>query len=295
VERILTLGAAGIVAVAAIAQPQVSPPAPKWEVASIRPCEPVPDVAGRRGGSMSVTPGRLRVACLPAIDLIGSAYVGFANEISRPIESIPISGGPAWLRSDRYDIEAKAEGNPGWQTMEGPMLQALLEDRFKLKIHRETKEIPVYNLVVAKGGFKLQPMQDGSCAPIDAFKRRDPNEPRATKLAGCGAVRYGLPRGEKPAFVEYHGMTLDEMAGYLVTVVDRPVINKTGIAGTFHFHVEFAPDGTIPKFAPKVPDDPPGGPSFFTAIQEQIGLKLEPGKGPGEFLVIDSVERPSEN
>ena len=74
----------------------------------------------------------------------------------------------------------------------------------------------------------------------------------------------------KPASVEYRGMTLDEVAGYLVTVLDRPVIHKSGIAGVFDFRVEFAPDGTIPKFAPKVPDGPPGGASFFTAIQERL-------------------------
>ena len=278
-----------------MAQPQEQAVTPKWEVASIRPCEQGADVAGRRSGRLSVTPGRLHVACIPIMLLIHSAYITYTSEIDRPGESVPVSGGPQWLDIDRYDIEAKAEGNPSAQTMEGPMLQALLEDRFRLKIHRETKEIPVYNLVVAKDGFKLQPMTDGSCTPFDSFKRPDSGEAPSKVPAGCGAVRYGMPHGQKPASVEYHGMTLNEIAGYLVTVLDRPVINKSGIAGVFDFRVEFAPDGTIPKFAPKVPDDPPGGASFFTALQEQIGLKLEAARGPGEFLVIDSAERPSEN
>jgi uncharacterized protein (TIGR03435 family) len=90
-------------------------------------------------------------------------------------------------------------------------------------------------------------------------------------------------------------MRLDRISGNLIQVLDRPVINKTGVSGMFHFHVDFAPDGTIPKFAPALPDDLTGGASIFTAFQEQLGLKLEPTKGPGEFLVIESVERPSEN
>jgi bla regulator protein BlaR1 len=293
------LAVAGIAVVAAPiaigilhAQPA---PTPKYEVAAIRPCEPAPDVPGRRGGGVGVTPGRLSVNCMPVMFLIQSAYVSRANAILKPFDSVPISGGPAWLKSDRYDIEAKAESNPSAQVMEGPMLQALLEDRFKLKIRHETKEIPVYELTIAKSGFKLQPMKDGDCTPFDPLKPPDFTKTPVEILAGCGVVRYGPPRGERPAFVEYHGMSLDEISGNLVQVLDRPVINKTGVSGIFHFHVEFAPDGTIPKFAPAVPDDPPGGASIFTAFQEQLGLKLEPAKAPGEFLVIDSVERPSEN
>src|SRR5580704_12617658 len=113
--RILWLCAAGIVAVSAIAQPQAPAAPPKWEAASVRPCEPTPDVAGRRGGGMSVTPGRLHITCIPTMFLSLSAYVSFANEILRPAESVPVSGGPTWLNSDPYDIEAKAEGNPSGQ------------------------------------------------------------------------------------------------------------------------------------------------------------------------------------
>ncbi len=267
---------------------------PKFEVASIRRCEPAPDAPGQRGGGVGVTPGRLSVTCMPAMFLIQGAYIAFANDIVKPFDSVPVSGGPAWLKNDRYDIEAKAVGTPSGQALQGPMLQALLEDRFKLKIHRETKEIPVYELTVAKGGIKFQPMKAGECTPFDPFKAHDP----AGILAGCGVARYGGVQGSgKPAFVEFRGMTLEELAGYLVQVVDRPVINKTGIAGMFQVHVDFAPDEATPRFhAPgAAADDPTGGRSIFTAFQEQLGLKLEPAKGPGEFLVIDSVERPTEN
>jgi uncharacterized protein (TIGR03435 family) len=150
----------------------------------------------------------------------------------------------------------------------------------------------VYELTVAKGGFKLKPMKEGDCTPFDPLKRPDPTVPPAHL---CGTYQYGKAQGNKPASVEYDGMSLDEISSDLIQVLDRPTINKTGIAGMFNFHVDFAPDGTIPKFAPAVPDDPTGGSSIFTALQEQLGLKLEPAKGPGDFLVIDSVDRPSEN
>jgi uncharacterized protein (TIGR03435 family) len=136
-------------------------------------------------------------------------------------------------------------------------------------------------------------MKEGDCTRIDPLNPPDFTKTPTDMLAVCGAVRSGRGQGEKPAFVQYHGMTIDEISAYLVQVLDRPVINKTGIGGIFHLHVEFAPDGT--KFAPAGPADPTGGPSIFTAFEEQLGLKLEPAKGPGEFLVIDSVERPSEN
>jgi uncharacterized protein (TIGR03435 family) len=114
-------------------------------------------------------------------------------------------------------------------------------------------------------------MKEGDCTPFDPLKPPDFTAP-PPPVQGCEMVRYGKPQGNKPAFVEYHGMSLDEISGYLTQVLDRPTINKTGIAGMFHFHVDFAPDGTIPKFAPTVPDDPSGGSSIFTAFQEQLGL-----------------------
>jgi uncharacterized protein (TIGR03435 family) len=120
------------------------PASPKFGVASIKQCEPGGNVGGRGGrggGGMGVTPGRLNVTCLPVMSLIQMAYVGRANAVFKPVDSIPIAGGPAWLTSDRYTIEAKAEGSADVQTMEGPMLRALLEDRFSLKIHHETKEV----------------------------------------------------------------------------------------------------------------------------------------------------------
>ena len=231
-------------------------------------------------------------------ELIRTAYVMFADGHYNPYGSAQASGGPAWANSARYDINAEAEDNASAEMMQGPMLRALLEDRFQLKLHRETREIPVYALTVAKGGLKLHALEPGSCPPrmaqadLLALLQSGKAPPKF-----CGSVRFGK------GTAEFRGMTLDEFSKNLGRVLDRPIVEKTGIAGLFDLHLEFAPDETTPGLlpggalhftdAPAI--DPPGGPSLFTAMQEQLGLKLEPSKGPGEFLIIDSVERPSDN
>jgi bla regulator protein BlaR1 len=276
---------------------------PKFEVASIRPCEP-----GRRG-RLSVTPGSLHTSC---ISLAALASIAYGVDLRFPIQS----EGPAWIKSDGYDIEAKAEGTPSAQTMQGPMLQALLEDRFKLKIRRDSREVPIYALTVAKSGFKLQPLKEGSCAPYDPLKPpqlggQTPAEIRAAADATCAnAGTIGLRKAPTgPVTVNFHGMNLNDFSKALDRAMDRSIINKTGIIGMFDIHMEFAPDEAVPAFmpggrllgyaGPATPPppqgDPIGGPSIFTAIQEQLGLRLEPTKGPGEFFIIVSAERPSEN
>jgi len=194
-------------------------------------------------------------------------------------------------------LNAKAEGNPSQEMMRGPMLQALLEERFKLKVHWETREVPVYALTLSKGGPKLQSFKDGSCTPIDftqAYSMAKIRQP----------CRNGNSRKGSNGVVDWHGLSLDQFAKWvLVGVVDRPVIDKTGIAGKFNFHLEFGPDQATPEFLPSGSigngqvglSDNSLGPTIFSAIQEQLGLKLVPTKGPREFLVIDHVERPSAN
>jgi hypothetical protein len=120
---------------------------PKWEVVSIRPCETLPRNPGGRGG-----PGRYSVRCGKVEDLIREAYVMFADGrgLNPHVWYETLTGGPGWIRSEFYDIEAKPEGTPSREMMGGPMMQALLEDRFKLKIHREVRQVPVYELVIAQ-------------------------------------------------------------------------------------------------------------------------------------------------
>ncbi|HEY1760017.1 MAG TPA: M56 family metallopeptidase [Bryobacteraceae bacterium] len=283
-----------------LAQAQTAPPAPAsattpaFEVASIKPCTDAPP--GVRSGTGSVSPGRLSENCLTVKSLITTAYVLFANGQHQPSSSLkllPVEGGPAWLSSDRYSIDARAEGPANPEMMQGPMLQALLEDRFKLRVRRETREVPVYALTVAKGGLKLQQAEEGSCTPRDIANGPAPH-PQPGQKPFCGQA--GLVRKGSNFYWELRAMTLDEFSKWLNLSLDRLVIDKTGAAGNFDFHLEFAPDETTPGLVPggAEPSDPTG-PSIFTAVQEQLGLKLEPAKGPGEFLVIDHIEKPSEN
>jgi len=279
----------GILNTPVIRAQSVSAATPKFEVASIKRCETNATSSGGRSGGLRTTPGRLSVTCLPVKFLLLTAYA------DSPDASVPILGGPAWVDSDLYDIEAKAENNPSREVMSGPMLQALLEERFKLRIHRQTKEVPVYDLTVGKTGPKLQAFKEGSCVSNDPEKppAATPGQPRPTL---CGSYSIGLKGANLT--LDVHRRTMTEFSRQLH--LDRPVIDKTGIMGLFDFHLEFASDGTTAGFFPPgfqvpVPSDSPSGPSIFTAVQEQLGLKLEPAKGPGEFLVIESVERPSEN
>ena len=263
---------------------------PKFEVVSIKPCElregPLPDVAPE-GNS---TPGNLRTGCYPLHDADGVGLIRGAY-VSNPFT--PISGGPSWVHSAYYEINAKAEGNPSVATMKGPMMRALLEEYFHLKIHKQTTEGPVYFLTVARGGPKLHPFVDGSCAPYGT----SPPNPLQPGQEYCKSNI----SGSSPPSVEAQGATLDEFSKMLILVLRRPVINKAGIAGRFDIRVEFSREGTaLPPLRPTEPADgrsPASDPtdSIFAALQEQLGLKLERAKGPVETFVIDHIERPAGN
>ncbi len=265
----------------------------KFEVASIKPCQAPPQVPGRaypaRGNS---SPGRLGTGCVPLLDanglgLIRSAYVSFADGHLHN-EFTPINGGPSWLRSAFYEINATAEGNPSVAMMMGPMMQVLLEDRFQLKVHRQTSEGPVYFLSVARGGPKLRSFTEGSCTPYSTV----PPPPLQPGQEYCRSMVSAMPS----AAVDEQGATLDDFSKLLLLVLDRPVINKTGITGRFDIRVDFSREGTkMGAIGPPPASDSTGPPSIFTALQEQLGLRLESGKGPVEALVIDHLEKPSDN
>ncbi len=292
---------AGIVNAPAIrAQPA---PSPKFEVASIRPCEDG-NSAGRSAGGpgssspASSSPGRLTVPCRTVKRLIERAYLEFADgRVHVWPEQISIEGGPPWIDSRSYRIEAKAEGPQSRGTMNGPMLQALLEDRFKLRLHRETREVPVYALTVARSGPKLQPFREGSCHPFDFDNLPHPPGPGQPDTSFCG-ISEVTAKG-----YDLYRTTLAEFSREFSARLDRPVIDKTGIAGTFNIHLDLsvadfgypADPRSIDPAAPAAPADPA---SVFDAVRtavQKLGLKLEPAKGPGEFLVVDSVARPSDN
>jgi uncharacterized protein (TIGR03435 family) len=258
---------------------------PKFEAASIKSCP-----AFRKGtvpGWSSVT--ELHSQCTSVQRLIQQAYGLFANGHWNPGSSLTVTGGPAWITSDFYEVKAKAASPQNSAMMNGPMLQALLANRFKLRVHSETREVPVYALTVAEGGPKLQAFQ-GSCTP------RDFDHPPSD--ADCGTARgYGNGFYMKAATIA------DLCTGFSV-LLDRHVLDETKTAGRFNMHVDFSVEdrGLLnrPRPLPAVSDPtaPALPPVPFEAAKtamNKLGLNLEPANGPGEFLVIDHIERPPGN
>lgn len=181
------------------------------------------------------------------------------------VQPYQIVGAPTWFSTDRFDITATAAGDPSREQMMG-MLRALLEDRFHVKVHRETREGKVYALVVAKSGSKLkEPVS--SDPPGIRVHRLDPPERTSLTYVWVGS------RVPVASLVERLSANLE-----------AAVLDRTGIAGDHDFRLEFAPD-----------DPAATGPSIFAATQEQLGLKLDITKGPIETLVIDHAEKPSGN
>jgi bla regulator protein BlaR1 len=278
---------------------------PEFEVSSVKPCGPLGSeppggggtAKGGRGGRGTSTnsPDRVSFPCLPLRLLIGNAYVTFADgHIHSPQTDIRLEGGPNWINSERYAINAKAAESVGQEMMQGPMMQRLLEDRFKLKLRHETREMPLYALTVMKGGPKLQAMAPGSCQMIDDTKYPRPRLEPGNRPCGSGPTRMN----QNKISMDVYGATMLELARKLNNS-GRPVVDKTGIEGRFDFTLTFAPEEGTVRLPPGVeltplPDGEPPPPSIFTALQE-FGLKLEPVKGPREFLVIDHIEKPTEN
>ncbi|BDC51895.1 hypothetical protein F183_A42100 [Bryobacterales bacterium F-183] len=247
---------------------QQTPQPQAFEVISIKPNASTDDRVMIRmapGGSYTATGIPVRV-------LLTQAY---------NIRDFQISAGPGWIASERYDIQAKAaEGTAERMTVDllRPMLQNLLAERFQLKTHIESREMPVYSLIPGKGGPKL-----ASAAPAD------PARPPMVRIG----------RGMLSA----EAITIQALAQQLSQVLGRPVIDNTGLKGLYQVHLEFAPEpgqgamgpgGTPPPTADTPPGDP-NIPSIFVALQEKLGLKLESARGPVDILVIDSISKPAQN
>ena len=193
-------------------------------------------------------------------------WIKYVIQRAYNLEDYQIVGGPSWLNSDaRYDIEAKAADGSATKDQMRLMLQTLLADRCQLKTHQETREFSVYNLVVAKGGPKLVALKEG-----------EPGKP-------CTRENDEMPCGMH---------TMSQVADWLKYVVLHPVLDNTGLSGTYDLHMmfdSFEVQGkpTPPEFA--------GRPTLTTALNEQLGLKLVPAKAQIPVLVIDSIEKPSAN
>jgi bla regulator protein blaR1 len=261
-----------------------------FEVASVKPNK---SGDGRVMISMPPT-GRYTATNVPARLMIQQSY---------GLQPFQIVGGPAWMTSDRFDIVAKAPDGFAPDQIRG-MVRALLADRFKFKAHMETREMPIYALMLAKSDGKLGPNLKTSttdCAALAKERRaagpppvpQQPGEPiQCGFMVGAGNMNAG-------------GMPMTELARSLSGFVNRIVIDKTGLTGNYDFQLAYTPDGRgggplgplagAPPIGADAPAADPNRPSLFTALQEQLGLKLDSQKGPVEVLVIDSIEQPTED
>jgi len=282
---------------------------PAFEVTSVKPnpdCQNKPPT----GGTFTPSPDRLERPCVNLRTLIQTAYGTFRNGVTIDPEPLHIEGGPSWVQSVFYSVSAKAAVAPAHpQMMDGPMLQVLLEQRFQLKIHYEMREAPVYAMTVGKGGLKVQPLAEGGCTPIDFVHPPPPPAKPGDLPKGCGTISIRRT-GTGDVKIDYIGNTMRQFAQRLSGLAGRDVTDKTGVPGTFNFHLEFMPDPQIPGqnfpvppravtagAATSINSPPPSepGPDLFEAVQEQIGLKLSSSKGSVKFLIIDHAEKPIAN
>jgi uncharacterized protein (TIGR03435 family) len=266
---------------------------PEFEVASVKP---------NNSGNMNIGirfpgVGQFNVINMPLREMIRFAY-----QLQLP----QIEGGPDWMSSERFDIIAKAEGKPTMSQVYA-MLRTLLADRFALKVHTETRELPIYALTLARAdgrlGEKLQPAMS-ECRPVNVpagMPKPPPPPPPPSGGAGPatvpeddidGGFRCGALFG--PGFITLRQFTMSRFARDLTMVARRMVVDRTGLTGRYDIDVEFTPEfrPAPPPGAPDLPVPAGDGPSLFTAIQEQLGLKLESTRGPVEMLVVDSAQRP---
>ncbi len=252
-------------------------PRPQFDAASIKLNV---NCGGRRGRGYGLRNNEYYApSCVTMRTLIRQAFAPQQDTIFRPTD---VLGGATWLDTEVYDVAARA-GNIGTMDRWRAMLQRFLEDKCDLRFHRETKEVPVYTLTVAKGGPKIQPSKPGNCRPMTqtTVPELAADEPKLPFCDWTWSVKGGT------IDVTGLGVTMDQLATGMLDGLDRLVVNRTGLAGIFDVHLEYAAET-----APREPD--PTGPSVFTAVQ-QLGLKLSPDKGNVEVLVVDHMDKPSDN
>lgn len=309
------LGAGLIISATCAAFGQTPEETPSFEVASVKPAAPQGMGMVRvraSGGPGTPDPGQLNYENVSLKNILMNAYGVKGYQIS----------GPKWLDSERFDIMAKI---PKGATKEQfrLMLQNLLAERFKLTLHHETKDLPMYSLVVAKGGTKMKesvedestnappppPGSDGAAMP--RMKVGADGMPQLPPGAGKNGMMMMVMNGRLRMVGNHRPISaLTEMLG---NQIGFPVVDATGLTANYDFTLDFAPDGTNGPMG-MMPPAPPqheigggggapvgvapeaGGPTIFAAVQEQLGLKLEQKKGPVDLLVIDHLEKtPTEN
>ena len=278
----IALGALDTTQIRAQSQSQNAAPTPyEFEVASIKPSNP--DAPGGYLTNLARASDRFSARNLELMKLIRAAYgIPMGAEDSR------ITGGPNWLRFEKYDVDAKIDSSvvdelkalsQDQRTLaQQQMLRALLADRCKLAIHREIKDLAIYTLVIVKDNQKLQDAK--------------PGETTSLSFGGDGETRS----------ITGQARSIASLVQALSVVLGCPVLDRTGLAGKYDFKLGWTPDDDqVQSLSPGAPKDRPASPldsnapAIFEAIQEQLGLKLVSGKGPVEVFVIDHVERPSAN
>lgn len=241
------------------AKPETNPPRLEFEVASIKPAKPGPNAGG---GIKPLPGGQTYVATNVPVKLMIRLMYHLNNS--------QISGGPSWLDTDLYDVDAKADGPHTLDELH-MMFQNLLVDRFKLQFHKETRTLPAYELVVDKSGSKMT--ENDKPEDFDI-----PIQPR-----GFGSIQ------------ATHS-SMSYFSWFLSQVLNKPVVDQTELTKFYDFKLDWTPElpaGFVPRDGAGPP--PTNGPDIFTAVREQLGLKLDSHKGPVEVMVIDHVEKPSEN
>jgi uncharacterized protein (TIGR03435 family) len=275
IRRAVVLAVAGGVAIGAAQTGNSATSDPQFEVASIKPATNVSSAV-----NVQQSPDRFYRASITLRNLINYAYD------MRPFRII---GGPEWVASDTWNVSAKSETAVPPLEM-ARLVQRLLVDRFALKTHVETRELPIYNLVLGRSDGRLGPQMkpaEFDCEPFFSRERRAQDSPLdpATGIPRC-ATTFRVSPGVRTA--RYNGTPISRLATFLSTDVGRSIEDKTGLSGSYDVELTYQNDGMLLPGA-----QPKEAPALFTALQEQLGLKLEPARGPVEVLVIDSVERPT--
>jgi uncharacterized protein (TIGR03435 family) len=257
---------------------------PQFEVASIKP---------------SFSEAIMNLRALPS-RLTADASLQVLMQYAYAVQPFQVEGGPSWLTSERYQIDATADATASRDRM-FLMLQSLLEDRFRLKTHRDVKELSVFTLVADKSNLKLPPPREGMCVDSVADAAAEwagvgrmpaPGELQPAK-GRCGSAVLVLG----PGGAQMHGgkIAMPELVRMLSMLLGRSVIDRTGFTELFDLQLVFVPDDTTPAMPPPPPDAGISGVSVAQALQQQLGLRLESTKGPVQVIVVDQAERPSAN
>jgi uncharacterized protein (TIGR03435 family) len=267
-------------------QPLTSSAGPSFEVATIKP-----NRLDSNRVNLDLQPGGRFVATNVSLQVLISVAYGDPlplppNRMVMNAKWIGGTQGAGYATAERFDVEAKADGDLA-QNQLPSALQKLLADRFKLVVHHETKELPAYSLLLDRADGRLGPRMKRS--DVDCS---DPREFTAKNADGTSKCGFRSTPGSAKGRV-----TITNLARFFtsVTVDHRPVEHRTGLEGTFDFELDWTPELPVPADAPLAPPADPNGPSVFTAVKEQLGLKLEPRKQPVDILIVDRAERPTAN